>query len=95
MLYHLPPEVLAPAFEAAATNGYLTRQDGQLAVTEAGALEVSKLVTALKAWLADELADWGADDPELSRALGDLASQFVNQDPQQVPGPLGLFASAR
>jgi hypothetical protein len=58
-LYHLPPEVLAPAFAAAAANGYLTRHDGQLAVTEAGALEVEKLVTALKAWLADELADWG------------------------------------
>jgi hypothetical protein len=92
-LYHLPPEVLAPAFEAAAANGYLTRHDGQLAVTEAGALEVEKLVTALKAWLAGELADWGADDPELSRALGELATQFVNQDPQHVPGPMGLFAS--
>ena len=92
-LYHLPPEVLAPAFEAAAANGYLTRHDGQLAVTEAGALEVEKLVTALKAWLAGELADWGADDPELSRALSELATQFVNQDPQHVPGPMGLFAS--
>jgi hypothetical protein len=93
-LYHLPPEVLAPAFEAAAANGYLSRHDGQLAITEAGALEVQKLVTALKAWLAGELADWGADDPELNRALGELATQFVNQDPQHVPGPMGLFASA-
>jgi hypothetical protein len=49
-------------------------------------------VTAIKAWLAVELADWGADDPELSRALGELATQFVNQDPQHV-GPMGLFAS--
>jgi hypothetical protein len=55
--------------------------------------EVAKLVAALKAWLAGELADWGADAPELSRALGEVATQFVNQDPQHVPGSMGLFAS--
>src|SRR3954471_16142792 len=94
-LYHLPPEVLAPAFEIATAHGYLTAQDGRLAITDAGGIEVEKLVSALKAWLAGELADWGPDDPELSRALGELATQFVNQDPQHVPGPLGLFATAK
>src|SRR3954463_16180760 len=92
-LYHLPPEVLAPAFEIATAHGYLTAQDGRLAITDAGAIEVEKLVSALKAWLAGELADWGPDDPELSRALSDLATHFVNQDPQHIPGPLGLFTA--
>ena len=92
-LYHLPPEVLDPAFEAAVAHGYLTKQDGHLDITEAGTIEVDKLAAAFKAWLASELADWGPDDPELNRALGDLATQFVNQDPRDVPRPSGLFAS--
>src|SRR3954447_7527243 len=94
-LYHLPAEVLDPAFDSAAVNGYLSRQDGRLALTAAGEQEVAKLVRALRGWLADELSDWGADDPELDRALADLATDFVNQDPSQLPGPLGLFAVAR
>jgi EmrB/QacA subfamily drug resistance transporter len=92
-LYYLPPQVLEPAFDTAAAHGYLIAQDGRLALTSAGELEVAKLVAAFKAWLADELADWDADDPELSRALGDLATQFVNQDPEHVRGPSGLFAT--
>jgi EmrB/QacA subfamily drug resistance transporter len=92
-LYHLPAEVLGPAFEQATVHGYLTRQDGALALTAAGEQEVGKLVRALRGWLADELADWGADDPELNRALADLATDFVDQDPDHVPGPLGLFAA--
>jgi MFS family permease len=92
-LYHLPAEVLDPAFEQATVHGYLTRQDGALALTTAGEQEVGKLVRALRGWLADELADWGADDPELNRALADLATDFVEQDPDHVPGPLGLFAA--
>jgi len=92
-LYHLPAEVLDPAFEQATVHGYLTRQDGALALTAAGEQEVGKLVRALRGWLADELADWGADDPELNRALADLATDFVEQDPDHVPGPLGLFAA--
>jgi uncharacterized membrane protein len=93
-LYHLPAAVLEPAFAGAVGHGYLTQEDGRVTITPAGEQEVAKLVQALRAWLAGELADWGADDPELDRALGDLATDFVNQDPQRVPGPLGLFASA-
>ena len=62
-LYHLPPEVLDPAFEAAVAHGYLTKQDGHLDITEAGTIEVDKLAAAFKAWLASELAHWGPDDP--------------------------------
>jgi hypothetical protein len=44
------------------------------------------LVPALRNWLAHELADRGADDPELDRALAHLATDFVEQNPNQVPG---------
>jgi hypothetical protein len=42
---------------------------------------------AVRAWLAGQLADWGADDPELDRAFGDLATEFFNQDPRQSAFP--------
>jgi EmrB/QacA subfamily drug resistance transporter len=91
--YHLPPEVLQPAIATAVAHGYLVEHDGRLTVTKAGTIEVGKLASAFKAWLADELADWDVHDPELNRALGHLATQFVDQDPDQVPGPSDLFTS--
>ena len=91
--YRVPAEVLEPAFAQSAARGYLVSQDGHFDLTPTGREEVGKLIAAFRAWLADELADWGPDDPGLDRALGDLATKFVNQDPQQLAGPVGLFAT--
>ncbi len=92
-LYRVPAEVLEPAFAQAAARGYLVSQDGHLDLTPAGREEVGKLIAAFRGWLVHELADWGPDDPGLDRALADLATNFVNQDPQQLAGPVGLFAT--
>jgi hypothetical protein len=44
---------------------------------------VEKLVVTVHAWLAAELADWGAaDDTKLSTALTALARHLVDDDPQ-------------
>ena len=43
----------------AVRHGYLHAQDGQVGLTAAGEEEMGKVVTAMRAWLADELADWG------------------------------------
>jgi EmrB/QacA subfamily drug resistance transporter len=94
-LFHLPAEVLEPAFDRAVLNGYLTRLDGRLAITPVGEQEVDKLIRGFRDWLAVELSDWGADDPELDHALADLAREFVDQDPHGVSGPSRLFASVR
>ena len=48
----------------------------------------------MRAWLADELADWGTDDAQLSEALGDLATRFVEETPEIAPGPMSLIARA-
>jgi len=53
----------------------------RLQVTEAGHDEIHKLVAATHDWLAAELADWGAqDDALLTRALDEMARQFIDQD---------------
>jgi EmrB/QacA subfamily drug resistance transporter len=81
----VPAAVLRPAFDTARANGYLTGGDERLLLTDAGAHEIDKLITAIRAWLATELTDWGADDDEvLSRALLDMAKQFVDEDPELV-----------
>ncbi len=93
-LYRVPADVLEPAFARAVAGGYILSQDGELDLTPAGREEVDKLIAAFRGWLAGELADWGADDDaELDTALGDLATKFVNQDPQHLAGPVGLFAT--
>jgi len=93
--YHLPPAVLEPAFANAAEHGYLQGHEGQLRLTDVGEVEMRKLIAALRAWLANELADWGADDEELATALGDLATRFVEQDPELTLGPGGVLLRDR
>jgi hypothetical protein len=39
----------------------------------------------MRAWLAEELADWGADDAKLAEALGDLATRFIEQTGEPAP----------
>ncbi len=75
--------MLKPAFDAARADGYLAGEDDHLRVTEEGRAEIQKVVTAARAWLATELADWGAHDDELlSQAMTNMAREYVDQNPQ-------------
>lgn len=52
-------------------------------MTEEGRAEIQKVVTAARAWLATELADWGARDDELlGQAMSNMARQYVDQNPE-------------
>lgn len=85
--YRLPPAVLEPAFHDAESHGYLQHRDGQLALTTAGQAEVSKLITALRSWLAAELADWDPNDQQLMAALDTLAARVAEQEPALTSAP--------
>ena len=90
----VPASVLRPAFHAARDAGYLTGTDDRLELTPAGTEEVAKLVAALRAWLAEELSDWGAgDDALLTEALNGMAQRAVDEDPEFTPPPRPLAAS--
>ncbi len=93
---HVPGPVLWPAFAATREAGYLTGTEEQLTVTPLGRAELEKLVATVRAWLAAELADWGAaDDTKLTTALTALARHLVDDDPQTyapVPPPNSLRA---
>ena len=87
----VPAEVLKPAFDAAREAGYLTGEDDRLRVTEAGRAEVQKVVTAARAWLAAQLADWDdLDDELLGRAMTNMARQYADQDPQLGRSPTAI-----
>ena len=90
--YHLPPAVLEPACDNAVRHGYLHAHGDQFNLTPAGEEEMGKIVAAMKAWLAAELADWEADDQELATALGDLATTFVEQEPELSREPVLALA---
>jgi EmrB/QacA subfamily drug resistance transporter len=92
--YHVPADVLAPAFDKAVAHGYLAKDDGQLSITAAGDVEIGKLVHAVRGWLASELADWGADDEQFERALDQLATTFVEQESLTLPGPRAVLTAA-
>jgi hypothetical protein len=85
---HVPGPVLWHAFAATREAGYLTGTEERLIVTPLGRAELEKLVAAVHAWLAAELADWGAaDDTQLTTALTALARRLVDDDPQPLPLP--------
>jgi hypothetical protein len=86
--YRLPAEVLVPAFNDATRHGYLRASGDVLELTQLGQDEIAKFVAAMRAWLAEELADWGPDDAELSQALGDLATRFIEETPELAPAPM-------
>jgi hypothetical protein len=84
----VPGPVLWPAFAATRKAGYLTGTEERLIVTPLGRAELEKLLAAVHAWLAAELADWGAaDDTQLATALTALARRLVDDDPQPLPLP--------
>ena len=92
--YQLPAAVLEPAFADATRRGYLAATDDGLHLTQRGQDEISQIITAMRAWLAEELADWGADDAQLAAALGDLATRFVEESPELTPTPSGAVPDA-
>ena len=80
---HIPAPVLEPAFRTAYEDGYLTGDQEGLRLTDKGQREIEKIVVKTREWLAAELSDWGAaDDEVLTKALTNMATQFVDEDPQ-------------
>jgi hypothetical protein len=76
-------------------HGYLHPHDGKFGLTPAGEQEMRKVVTAMRTWLADELADWEADDQQLDTALGDLATKYVEQEPDLIREPIASLVGGR
>jgi len=93
--YHLPPAVIEPAIEQAVRHGYLRMHADALHLTTLGQDEIGKYIVAMRAWLAAELADWGADEGQLANALGDLATRFVEQTPELTSGPAASLSRQR
>ncbi len=76
--FHVPPQVLEPAFNRLELLGYLRYANGWL-LTDAGREEFGKLAQAWKDWLAERLSDWGGDRAQLDAAIGRVASRLLDQ----------------
>ncbi len=91
----VPAPVLRPAFQIAREAGYLGGSDEGLTLTDLGQQEVEKLVATMRAWLAAELADWGAANDELlTTALLNIARQVVDEEASDPPPPRELAAAS-
>lgn len=82
----VPMAVLAPAFANAREHGYLVNDREMLELTPAGQEEIDQLVSTARAWLVEELADWGVEgDDAIAKALQGMAERFVHEDPDMLP----------
>ncbi|HEY2656594.1 MAG TPA: MDR family MFS transporter [Solirubrobacteraceae bacterium] len=88
-LHHrLPGAVLEPTFDGLAADGMIIRTNGTLTLTDAGQAEVDGLAATLRAWLTEQLADWGQDPDEqqLTEALRRIARRILSDESDQ-PSP--------
>lgn len=98
--YHrLPAAVLEPTFDQLAADGMITRANGTLTLTAAGQGEAEGLAATLRAWLHEQLADWGQDPDEqkLTEALRRIARRILADEsdrPGKDPQPQVAAASA-
>ncbi|WP_328471966.1 MDR family MFS transporter [Streptomyces sp. NBC_00448] len=78
----LPPEVLLPAFERAAADGWLTLDGTFVSTTAAGEREASALTEAWARWLNERLeSDWGRPSTADLRAASDaIAKRLLAED---------------
>ncbi len=79
--HRLPAAVLEPTFRRLASEGMIARSDGVLTLTDAGEEQVSMLIAALRAWLAERLADWDEPpgDERIGRALSAIARRMLDE----------------
>jgi len=92
--HRLPASVLDPTFDQLVAMGMVVRSDGVLSLTPAGQAEVSQLVSAIHAWLLEQLHDWGQspDDQQISHALDHIARRML--DGEDVSDRRELVAAA-
>jgi hypothetical protein len=77
--------VLEPTFDRLAADGMIIRTNGTLTLTDGGQAEVDRLAATLRAWLTDQLADWGQDPDEqqLDEALRRIARRILSDESNQ------------
>jgi hypothetical protein len=90
---HVPPSVLRPAFDETRRAGFIAGGEEALTLTDLGNEEIEKFVGTTRAWLTDQMADWGIEDHALEAALREMARQFVDQDAELYSAPVPVGAS--
>jgi EmrB/QacA subfamily drug resistance transporter len=77
--HRLPPSVIEPLFNRLVTDGLAAVDQERFSLGEAGAREVELFVTALKAWLIEQLAGWETplDNSQVSAALDRIAARLM------------------
>ena len=80
--HRLPAAVLEPTFGQLASEGMILRSNGSLTLTAAGQTEVDHLTKAMRAWLAEQLADWNQapDEKQIGQALDRIARRMLDHD---------------
>ncbi|MQT04265.1 MFS transporter [Streptomyces jumonjinensis] len=80
--HRLPPEVLEPLYARLTAQGFLTRENDRIDLTDAGRHEVGVITDALTSWLGDRLAeDIGHEPgPEMRAAANAIARRFLIEE---------------
>lgn len=70
-----------PTGDLLVSRGLVTRTDGVLALTPAGAQTAERLVSAQQAWMKEHLSGWSPDQhAELAGVLDRLAREILGDD---------------
>jgi hypothetical protein len=96
--HQLPPAVLEPTFVELAQQGMVTRTADQLALTDRGEQEITRVVGSFRHWLAEQLADWDTDpdhplEPQIAAALSDISRRMLEHADQRPSALVAATAS--
>jgi EmrB/QacA subfamily drug resistance transporter len=77
--HRLPVGVLEPLYNRLAERELIVTEDHMLTLAPAGEDEIAAFVTALKQWIADQLAHWESppEAAEIATALDRIATRYV------------------
>ena len=97
--HQLPPAVLEPTFIELSRQGMVTRTADQLALTDRGEQEITRVVASFRHWLAAQLSDWDTDpehplEPQIAAALSDLSRRMLEQADQRPSALVAATASS-
>ena len=95
--HQLPPAVLEPTFAELTQQGMVTRTADQLALTDRGEAEITRVLGSFRHWLAQQLSDWDTDpdhplEPQIAAALTDISRRMLDHADQRPPALAAVTA---
>lgn len=78
-IHRMPPDALQPLFDQVTANGYISVENGVLALTDSGRAADEELREHWRRWIGRHLEDWDVNDPDDREALDQAVDRLAHK----------------